>query len=197
MQIVTITNKRRSNMIENEMTAENLRSAFGGESQAYQRYQVWGDKAKEHGYPKVALLFKAISYAEQVHASNHFEAHDNIEGDFLVASGAGFGIGTTAENLQGAIDGENFEIEQMYPSYKVVAQNQKEQDAITSFYYALEAEKIHSKLFSEAKEAVENDEDYDIDTVHICEVCGHTATDGAPDECPVCGASKEQYNDFE
>ena len=183
-------------MVKNDMTAENLRSAFGGESQAYQRYQVWADKAEEDGFPKVALLFRAIADAEQVHASNHFSAHENVEGDHLVASGGVFGVGTTAENLEGAIAGEDHEIEQMYPAYKLVAEDQGEKDAIKSFHYALEAEKIHSKLYSEAKEAVEQEEDYDIESVHVCQVCGHTITDGAPEQCPVCGADKEEYKDF-
>ena len=183
-------------MVENEMTAQNLRSAFGGESQAYQRYKVWANKADKDGFPNVALLFRAISYAEEVHASNHFEAHGNVEGDFLVASNAGFGIGSTAENLEGAIAGENFEIEQMYPSYHLIASDQDESDALQSFYYALEAEKIHSKLYSEAKEAVEDEKDYDLEYISVCEVCGHTVKDDTPDQCPICGAHKEEFKEF-
>jgi len=183
-------------MVTNEITAENLRSAFGGESQAYQRYIVWGRVAKEDGFSKVGLLFKAVAYAEEVHAGNHFEAHSNIEGDFLVASGAGFGIGSTSENLEGAIAGENFEIEQMYPSYYLVAKDQNEKDALKSFHYALEAEKIHSKLFNEARGKVDNGEDYDLEYVSVCEICGNTVKDGTPDKCPICGATKEQFKEF-
>jgi rubrerythrin len=53
----------------NAMTAANLRSAFGGESQAHMQYILWGRKAEEEGFPDVARLFKAISYAEEVHAT--------------------------------------------------------------------------------------------------------------------------------
>ena len=183
-------------MVKNEMTAENLRSAFGGESQAYQRYLVWGKKAKKDGYPNVATLFKAIAYAEEVHAGNHFQALSNIDGDFLVASGAGFGIGSTSDNLEGAIAGENYEIEQMYPSFHLVAKDQQENDAIRSFHYALEAEKIHSTLYSEAKEAVDAGRDYDMEYVSICEVCGHTVKDDTPENCPICGAPKENFKEF-
>ena len=49
--------------MENNMTAANLRSAYGGESMAYMRYKVWGDKAKKDGYPNVARLFEAVAYA--------------------------------------------------------------------------------------------------------------------------------------
>ncbi|MEJ6951209.1 rubrerythrin family protein [Natronospora cellulosivora (SeqCode)] len=183
-------------MVKNEITAENLRSAFGGESQAYQRYIVWGKVAEKDGFPNVGLLFKAIAYAEEVHAGNHFHAHKNIEGDFLVASGAGFGIGSTSENLEGAIAGENFEIEQMYPSYLLVAKDQKESDAARSFHYAVEAEKIHSTLYSEAKQAVDAGDDYELEYLSVCEVCGHTVKDGTPDKCPICGATKEQFKEF-
>nr|WP_245684713.1 ferritin family protein [Orenia metallireducens] len=73
--IVTIINTKKNGveMVKNEMTAQNLRSAFGGESQAYQRYKVWARKTEKDGFPKVALLFDAIAYAEEVHAGNHFE----------------------------------------------------------------------------------------------------------------------------
>lgn len=183
--------------VKNDMTAQNLRSAFGGESQAYQRYKVWGEKAREDGYPNVGLLFDAVAYAEQVHAGNHFRVLDNVEGDFLVASGAGFGLGSTSENLAGAIAGEDFEIEQMYPTYHLVAKEQKESDALRSFHYAREAEKIHSSLYNEAKEAVDQGNDYELEYVSVCEVCGHTVIDGVPDKCPVCGASSEEFQKFE
>ena len=92
-----------------EMTAQNLRSAFGGESQAHMRYISWADKAEKDGFSNVARLFRAISYAEQVHATNHFKVMKDIKGDFQVTAGAGFGIGTTSENLEAAKNGELFE----------------------------------------------------------------------------------------
>jgi len=179
------------------MTAENLRYAFGGESQAFQRYQVWGDVAAEEGYEKVALLFKAVAFAEQVHAGNHFRALENVKGDFLVAAGAGFGIGSTAENLAGAIAGENHEVEQMYPAFSQVAKNQKENDAIKSFHYALEAEKAHAKIFAEAKEAVEQEQDFAVESIHVCQECGFTVKDEVPDYCPICGEEEEIFKAFE
>ena len=183
-------------MVKNDMTAQNLRSAYGGESQAYQRYQVWARVAEKEGFPNVALLFRAIAYAEEVHAGNHYEAHDNISGDFLVASGGIFGIGSTSENLQGGIDGELFEIEQMYPTYLLVAKDQGENDAVRSFHYAVEAEKIHADLFTEAKKAVDAGKDYELEYVSVCSVCGHTVKDGTPDKCPICGVGKEKFVEF-
>ena len=183
-------------MVKNDQTAQNLRSAFGGESQAYQRYVVWGDKAKEDGFPNVGLLFKAIAFAEEVHAGNHFTAHGNVDGGFLVASGAEFGLGDTADNLEGAIAGEEYEIEQMYPSYYLVAKEQGESDAIKSFHYAVEAEKQHAELYRTAKEKVEAGEDIELEYVSVCRECGHTVTDETPDQCPVCGKPREEFKEF-
>lgn len=183
-------------MVENDMTAENLRSAYGGESQAYQRYMVWAEKAEEDGFPNVGVLFEAIAYAEQVHAANHFRALENVKGDHLVASGAVFGYGDTVENLEGAIAGEDHEIEQMYPAYSIVAKNQKENDAIKTFHYALEAEKAHSKLFNEAKDSVEEGNDIELEEVNVCSVCGYTIKDEMPDYCPICGEPDEVFETF-
>lgn len=182
--------------VVNDMTAANLRSAHGGESMAHMRYKVWGAKAKEDGFENVARLFKAIAYAEEVHAANHFRELREIPGDFLVASMAGFGLDSTSENLQGAIDGENFEIEQMYPAYIAVAKEQKEAGGLRSFHYAVEAEKIHAVMFSKAKEAVDNNKDLDLGDVQICSVCGYTVEGDAPERCPICGEPHSQFVAF-
>jgi len=56
-----------------EMTRSNLKEAFAGESQAYMKYTIFADKAEQEGYPEVARLFRAIAYAERVHATNHLK----------------------------------------------------------------------------------------------------------------------------
>ena len=104
------------------MTAENLRSAYGGESQAHMRYRIWAAKADEDGFPTVGRLFRATSDAEETHATLHFKALKDIKGDFSVTSGGGFGLSSTSENLQAAIDGEMFEVNEMYPAYIAVAE---------------------------------------------------------------------------
>jgi len=179
-----------------DMTAANLRSAYGGESMAHIRYKVWGAKAQEDGFPNVARLFRAISYAEEVHATNHFKQLGDEEGDFLVASGAGFGLGSTLENLQGAIDGETFEIDEMYPAYLETAKSQREKGAQLSFHYALSAEKIHAAMFQEAKQAVDAGKDAELGSVQICQVCGYTHEGDIPDRCPVCGATRDKFKTF-
>ena len=180
-----------------DMTAENLRSAFGGESMAHMRYLIWADKAEADGLPNVARLFRAVSRAEQAHATGHFRAMGDVGGAFSVTSVGGFGLGTTSENLQGAIDGERFEVNEMYPAYLEVARMQGEKGAQRSMNYALQAERIHAAMYAKAKEAVDNGKDVDLGPVRICTVCGHTIEGDLPDRCPICGAVKEKYVSFQ
>lgn len=177
----------------NPMTADNLRSAFGGESQAHMRYRIWGEKAEKDGFPTVARLFLCTSDAEQVHATLHFKALKDQAGDFAVTSGAGFGYGTTSDNLQGAINGELHEVNQMYPAYIAVAELQEEKEAIRAYRYAIEAEKVHADLFTKAKEAVDAGKDLEAEVVELCPICGYITLTGDEEKCPLCNAKKEVF----
>ncbi len=178
------------------MTAANLRNAHGGESMAHMRYQVWGDAAEHEGFPNAARLFRAISHAETVHAANHFRELGTEAGDHLCASMAVFGLGSTSDNLQGGIDGETYEIDEMYPSYLVIAQSQKEKGAERSFHYALSSEKVHASLFAKGKEAVDSGSDVQLGPVSVCPVCGWTHEGDLPDKCPICGADRKTFKTF-
>lgn len=182
--------------VKNAMTSDFLHSAFGGESLAHMRYLIWAEMAKKEGFPNTAKLFEAISYAERVHANNHFVEIDGDIVDATVAAGGVFGTGKTVDNLQGAINGEVHEVEQMYPVYLNTAVFQEEKGAERSFHFALEAEKIHIDLFSQAQKAAKEGKDMELNSVYICPICGHTILDEAPDNCPVCGAKKELYKEF-
>jgi len=164
-----------------EMTKKSLSEAFAGESQAHMKYLVFAQRARDEGFENVARLFEAIAFAEFVHARNHLEALEMV--------------GETKENLQTAINGENFEVEEMYPAYNAIAELQNESRAKRSIRYAIEAEKIHAALYSKAKQAVEEGKDLEIGDVYICEICGYTS-ENLPDRCPVCGATKEKFRKF-
>src|SRR5512135_3177812 len=107
------------------MTQGNLQEAFAGESQAHIKYLNFADKAERDGFPNVARLFRAAAFSEQMHASSHLRALD--------------GIADTLANLDGAWGGENFEVEEMYAAYKVVAESQAEKKALRSMTWAFEA----------------------------------------------------------
>ncbi len=164
------------------MTEGNLKAAFAGESQAHMRYLIFAEAAEREGKPNIARLFRAIAYAEKVHAQNHLRELGMIKG--------------TPENLAEAIAGETFEVEEMYPAYKAVAELQGEKGAQRSTHYALEAEKIHAQMYRKAKEAAEKGRDIELRTVYICPVCGYTVEGEAPEYCPVCGAPREKFESF-
>lgn len=178
-----------------EMTEANLKSAYAGESQANMRYTIYAKRAAEEGYPNVARLFTAVASAEQIHASNHY-THILSKGGSTTVSAAVFGSRRTSENLQAGIDGETFEINEMYPAYKVVAEFQGEKGAVISFTWALEAEKIHAALYRRAKQAVDEGKDVGLGPIQICQVCGYTVEGDAPDKCPICKAPKERFKSF-
>lgn len=165
-----------------KMTENFLKEAFAGESMAHMKYLIFSEIAEKEGYSNIARLFKAISYAEQVHATNHFKNLGNI--------------GRTSENLQSSIDGETFEVEEMYPVYNNTAKLQEEKGAEISTHYALEAEKIHSELYKMAKDLAEKNKDIEKEDIYICPVCGFTHIGEPPDKCPVCGALKDKFKKF-
>jgi rubrerythrin len=178
-----------------EITETNLRSAYAGESQAHMRYIIYAERAKNEGFPNVARLFTAIAFAEKIHATNHFR---NIvsKGGSLTVSAAVFGSRNTSEDLQAGIEGETFEVNEMYPAYKAVAQLQGERAAEISFTWALEAEKIHAGLYQKAKQAVDQGKDVELGPIQICSVCGYTVEGETPLKCPICNAPKERFKTF-
>jgi rubrerythrin len=165
-----------------EMTRENLSASFAGESQAHMKYLAFAVQAEKEGKLNIARLFRAIAFAEQVHAINHLKELR--------------GIGDTVANLETAIAGENFEVDEMYAAYLSVADVQGEKGAQRSMTYAIEAEKIHAAMYADAKKAAETGADVEIGEVYICPVCGYTCIGEPPDRCPVCNAKKERFKAF-
>ncbi|MDD1743490.1 MAG: rubrerythrin family protein [Methanomassiliicoccales archaeon] len=176
------------------MTEADLHNAYAGESMAHMRYLIFAARAEKEGFKNTARLLRAIAFAEQVHATNHFMRMPRTPAP--MAGEAPFGLGTTSQNLQYGIDGETFEINEMYPVYKETAIFQGEKAVVTSFDWALQTEKVHQRLFTDAKGAVDQGKDWKPSKVQICETCGYTMEGEAPDVCPICGAKKEGFKEF-
>jgi rubrerythrin len=160
-------------------TQDNLQSAFAGESQANRKYLAFAKQAEADGYRQIAKLFRAAADAETVHAHAHLRAMG--------------GVRTTAENLQGAIDGEGFEFREMYPPYLAEAQKDGHRSAAISFKNALAVEQVHHTLYSEAQASLNAGKDLAAAPIFVCDVCGYTVVDAAPDKCPICGAPKARF----
>ncbi len=148
-------------MTMHAMTKANLEAAFAGESQAHMKYLIFADQAEKEGFPNVARVFRANAFAEQVHATSHFKVLEKL--------------GDTPANLQTGIDGETFEVEEMYPAYNAVAELQEERGAARSTKWAREAEKVHAEMYKEAKKAVESKQDAKAVKIYVCPVCGGRA----------------------
>ena len=164
-------------------TEENLKTAFAGESQANRKYTVFSRKSEKDGFPNVARMFKAIAEAETIHAINHYKALGMVR--------------STAENLQVAIDGEHYEVTEMYPPMIETAKKEGHKQGERSTHYALETEKVHEKMYNAALEAVKAGKDVDKVNYYICPVCGYIFEgDDLPDSCPICKAKKESFTKF-
>ena len=158
-------------------TTKNLKDAFAGESQANQKYRAFAKKAEKEGFANIARLFQATAEAERIHAEGHLKALE--------------GIGSTADNLQAAIDGETYEFKEMYPPMVEQAEAD-DHKAKRMFKYATEAEAVHAKLYALALEAVQQGKDLDVD-FYLCPICGYLEFGKPTENCPVCGTKPEKF----
>ena len=159
-------------------TTDNLKDAFAGESQANQKYRAFAKKAEKEGFKNIAKLFRTTAEAERIHAEGHLKALE------MIAS--------TAENLQGAIDGETYEFTEMYPPMVELAQADGHK-AKTMFKFAVDAEEVHAQIYKKALAAVKAGVDMDVTNFYLCPVCGYIELGSAPEKCPVCGALKKIF----
>ena len=159
-------------------TQDNLAESFAGESQANQKYRSFAEKAEQDGLTNIARLFRTTAEAERIHAAGHLRAME--------------GVGTTAENLQAAIDGETFEYTKMYPPMLEQAEADSHRARIM-FGLAVKAEEVHAQLYSKALEAAKQGKDLEDTEFYLCPVCGHIELGGAPDACPICNAKSDKF----
>lgn len=165
-----------------KMTEQNLTAAFIGESQAHMRYLIYAQVAEKERLPNVARLFRAIAHAEQVHASNHYQELGQVN--------------SVSQNLQVGIEGETYEVDEMYPAYRAVAELQGERGALRTTEWALQAEKVHAGMYLRAKQSVDGGHDFTLGDVYICDECGYTLEGKPPERCPLCGAPRERFRKF-
>jgi len=160
-------------------SVDNLKAAFAGESQANRRYLAFAKKAGQEGFPQIARLFRAAAAAETVHALNHLKAMDGVKG--------------TAENLEEAIGGENYEVVSMYPPMFAEAESEGNKRAALSFKYALAVEKMHEALYRKAAEAFSKGKDMHETEYYVCPVCGMTHEGPMEGNCPVCNTAGAKF----
>jgi rubrerythrin len=160
-------------------SVENLKNAFAGESQANRRYLAFAQKAEEEGLAQVAKLFRAAAEAETIHALNHVRIMGEVK--------------STKDNLATAISGETFEYKTMYPEYLNTAKKEGNQQAVWSFDVANKVEKVHAGLFQKMLESLEKAGKMVSVDYYVCQVCGNTVENEAPERCPICGSPKAKF----
>ena len=158
-------------------TEANLWAAFAGESQARNKYTYFASKAKKEGFVQIAAIFEETAKNEQEHAKIWFK---------LLNGGA---IGSTAENLKEAAEGENYEWTDMYAGFAKTAREEGFNEIADLFDGVAKIEKEHEERYKKLLANVKGDLVFskDGDAVWQCSNCGHIVVGKkAPDVCPIC-----------
>ena len=173
---------------------EMLAAAYVGESQARNRYTFYASHARKEGYEAVAAVFAQTADQEKQHAKTFYQFLDSLkerEGlpPVLPASEIMVRLGSTAENLQGAVDGENEEATQMYQEIARVAAESGEAKIAARVKAIAEAEAHHRDRFAKLLEHLQKGEMFEqvSETVWVCRECGYRFVGkAAPQICPSC-----------
>jgi len=174
-------------------TIANLQAAFKGESNASATYAAFSKKAAEEGHKEIAMLFKATSNSEKIHAANHKAVLEEM-GVATEPVVLDVKVKTTKENLEAAIKGESYEVAEMYPSFLKMANDADNQLAMVSFNYAYKTEKKHKVFYEKALAALDSNTDKTLPTTYfICPTCGNTYETTAPKRCGISMTTGEKF----
>ncbi len=168
--------------LKGTQTEQNLWTAFAGESQARNKYTYFASVAKKEGYEQIRAIFEETANNEKEHAKM-----------WLKELG---GIGTTAENLKAAAEGENYEWTDMYEGFATTA---KEEGFDRIAYLFTEVAKIEREHEERYRKLLQNVEDGTVfkseqPKMWICRNCGHIHFgEEAPKVCPVCAHPQSYF----
>lgn len=174
-------------LITTDLTSVNLMKAFAGESQARNKYDLYGDIAKEFGYHAIARHFYEAAENEKWHARAEFKKYHELQG---------IPLDKMDENLLHAADGERYEYETMYPNFAQIAKDEGKMDVARLFNAIGKVEAEHEREYLELKRLLIEDGFFNSEEeeLWVCEVCGHVHRGKkAPNACPLCKASKEYF----
>jgi len=172
----------KSNPYAGTQTEKNLEAAFAGESQARNKYTYFASKAKKEGFEQIAALFLQTAENEKEHAKIWFKELN--------------GIGSTAENLAAAADGENYEWTDMYEGFAVTAEKEGFPELAAKFRMVAAIEKHHEERYRALLRNVEAQEVFAKSEVKVweCRNCGHIVVGTkAPEICPVCAHPQSYF----
>ncbi len=163
-------------------TEKNLEAAFAGESRARNKYTYFASVAKKEGYEQMSALFLKTAENEKEHAKLWFKELK--------------GIGTTAENLSDAADGENYEWTDMYENFAKTADEEGFHELAAKFRLVGKIEKHHEDRYRALLKNIENNEVFEKCSVKVweCRNCGHIVVgEKAPEICPTCNHPQSYF----
>ena len=163
-------------------TEKNLEAALAGESQARNKYNWFASQARKDGFEQIAALFDQTANNEKEHAKMWFKELN--------------GIGTTAENLAAAADGENYEWTDMYEGFAKTADEEGFPELAAKFRMVAAIEKTHEERYRALLHNVETAAVFEKSEVKVweCRNCGHIIVGTkAPEVCPVCAHPKAYF----
>ena len=168
--------------LKGSKTEANLWTAFAGESQAHNKYTYFASKAKKDGFVQISKIFEETAANEKEHAEIWFK---------LLG-----GIGSTAENLAAAAEGENYEWTDMYATMAKEAEEEGFDHIAFLFSEVAKIEKEHEERYRKLLANVEGGLVFsrDGDMIWQCSNCGHIHVGKqAPEVCPVCAHPRDYF----
>ena len=184
-------------MLYSKTVEDLLINAFTGESLARNRYTFFAKVADKEGYKEVRDVFLETAENEHEHAKlfyNHIS-----EGNHITNSAYPYFIGSTADNLKFAADGEKDEWEHIYKTAAEISKEEGYEEVSALFRCIIEVEKHHDYRFRRLYEDIINDSMFkkDCQTQWMCKKCGYILiSDSAPNECPCCKHPKGYFKQF-
>lgn len=169
-------------------TEQNLLKSFAGESQARNRYTFFASVAKKEGFEQISAIFMETAEQEKEHAKKFFKYLEGGMVEITASFPAGV-IGTTAENLKAAAEGENEEWTLLYPEFAKIAEEEGFKEIANTFKRISLVEAEHEARYMKLYENVVNGKVFEKDeeTVWQCRNCGFVHKGKkAPKECPAC-----------
>ncbi|MFO7722568.1 MAG: ferritin family protein [Bacteroidales bacterium] len=169
-------------------TEQNLLKSFAGESQARNRYEMFAKAARKEGYEQIANIFQETADQEKEHAKRFFSFLEGGMVEITAMYPAGV-VGTTAENLQAAAEGENEEWTDLYPAFAEIALEEGFKTVATAFKMIAKVEAEHEKRYLKLLQNLSEDKVFirDGKVMWKCIKCGYIYESAkALENCPVC-----------
>ncbi len=181
--------------LKGSRTEKNLLAAFAGESQARTRYTFFASVAKKEGYEQISAVFQETADNEKEHAQLFFE---HLKGGVVeITAGYPAGIiGSTAENLMEAAEGEKLEWGTLYPNFAEVAEKEGFKEVARTFRGVGKVESYHERRYRKLLANVEQGKVFKKDSSikWKCRNCGYVYEGSeAPDKCPVCAHARSYF----